>query len=78
MLQAHRSTHHCKARGDEQAELRKRIKEIAETRVRYSYSRIHVLLRREGLLVNAKRVYRLYSEMGLQLRNKNAETPGQS
>ena len=49
----------------------KRIKEIAETRVRYGYRRIHVLLRREGWLVNSKRVCRLYREMGLQLRNKS-------
>ena len=53
-----------------QAVLNKRIKEIAETRVRYGYRRIHVLLRREGWRVNAKRVCRLYREMGLQLRNK--------
>jgi putative transposase len=44
--------------------------EIAATRVRYGYRRIHVLLRWEGWPVNAKRVYRLYREMGLQLRNK--------
>src|SRR4051794_35791525 len=36
----------------------KRIKEIVETRVRYDYRRIHVLLRREGWRVNAKRVCR--------------------
>jgi hypothetical protein len=47
-----------------------RIKEIAATRVRYGYRRIHVLLRREGWRVNVKRVCRLYREMGLQLRNK--------
>jgi putative transposase len=29
-----------------------------------------VLLRREGWRVNPKRVYRLYRELGLQLRNK--------
>jgi len=40
------------------------------TRVRYGYRRIHVLLRRDGWRVNAKRVYRLYREMGLQLRHK--------
>jgi len=51
--------------------LKKRIREIAETRVRYGYRRVHVLLRREGWPVNAKRVYRLYREMGLQLRNKS-------
>ena len=38
--------------------------------MRYVYRRIHVLLRREGWRVNPKRVYRLYREMGLQLRNK--------
>ena len=38
--------------------------------MRYGYRRIHVLLRREGWQVNAKRIYRLYNEMGLQLRNK--------
>ena len=48
----------------------KRIKEIAETRVRYGYRRNHVFLRREGWEVNVKRICRLYREMGLQLRNK--------
>jgi putative transposase len=48
----------------------KRIKEIAVIRVRYGYRRVHVLLRREGWGVNAKRIYRLYKELGLQLRNK--------
>ncbi len=65
-----RSTYHYQHRRPEQADLKKRIKEIDETRVRYGYRRIHVLLRREGWQVNAKRVYRLYNEMGLQLRNK--------
>lgn len=46
------------------------MKEIAEARVRYGYRRIHVLLRRDGWDVNAKRIYRLYKEMGLQLRHK--------
>ena len=53
VLQAHRSTYHYKAHGDEQAEFRKRIKELAETRVRYGYRRIHVLLQREGWPLSA-------------------------
>ena len=53
-----------------QAQLIERIKEIAATRVRYGYRRIHVLLCRDGWRVNVKRVYRLYREMGLQLRHK--------
>ncbi len=67
---AQRSSYHYRPRGDDQADLKKRIKEVAETRVRYGYRRIHVLLRRDGWNVNAKRIYRLYKEMGLQLRNK--------
>jgi putative transposase len=70
VLRTETSTYHYKGRRRSQARLIKRIKEIAETRVRYGYRRIHVLLRREGFAVNAKRVYRLYKELGLQLRNK--------
>lgn len=71
VLRAGRSTYHYRSRRPSQAALIKRIREIAETRVRYGYRRIHVLLRREGWRVNAKRVYRLYREEGLQLRNKS-------
>lgn len=49
---------------------RKRIREIAETRVRYSYRRIRVPLRCEGWPVDAKRIYRVYCNEWLQLRNK--------
>jgi putative transposase len=64
------SSYHYRARRRGQADIEKRIKEICETRVRYGYRRIHVLLRREGLVINMKRVRRIYSELGLQLRKK--------
>lgn len=70
-LPVDRSTYHYRSKRIGQAPLIKRIREIAETRVRFGYRRIHVLLRREGWLVNQKRVWRLYNEMGLQLRNKS-------
>jgi putative transposase len=69
-LPVNRSTYHYRSRRAGQAYLIERIRAIAATRVRYGYRRIHVLLGREGWLVNPKRVYRLYREMGLQLRNK--------
>lgn len=53
-----------------QEPLRRRIREIAHTRVSYGHRRVHVLLRREGWKVNMKRVYRLYREEGLSLRRK--------
>ncbi|CDK99109.1 transposase (fragment) [Magnetospirillum gryphiswaldense MSR-1 v2] len=70
VLQVDTSTYHYKSRRQERAGLRQRIKEIAETRVRYGYRRVHVLLRREGWSLGQNRTYRIYREMGLQLRNK--------
>ena len=64
------STYHYRSCRPDQATLKARMKEIAETRVRYGCRRVHVLLQREGWQVNHKRTYKLYKEMGLQLRNK--------
>ena len=64
------STYHYKPRRRGQADLEQRIKEIAETRMRYGYRRVHVVLLREGWMTNIKRTYRLYTTLGLQLRNK--------
>jgi hypothetical protein len=38
--------------------------------VRYGYRRLTVLLKREGWEVNAKRIYRLYTEEGLIVRTQ--------
>lgn len=51
------SSYHYKSRCPGQAGLERRIKEICETRVRYGYRRVHVLLRREGWLINMKKTY---------------------
>jgi putative transposase len=64
------SSYHYKSRRREQAGIEARIREICETRVRYGYRRVHVLLRREGWDINMKRMHRIYNELGLQLRNK--------
>ena len=37
----------------------------------YGYKRIYIYLRREGWMINHKRVYRLYCQEGLQLRRKS-------
>jgi len=69
-LRIDRALYVYKSKRGTQAELKQRIKEICETRVRYGYRRVHVLLRRDGWVVNPKRIHRLYKELGLQLRNK--------
>jgi putative transposase len=48
----------------------KRMKELASENRRYGYLRLHAMLRREGLVVNPKHTYRLYTEQGLQVRTK--------
>jgi putative transposase len=52
------------------AVLRRRLCEMAACPVRYGYRRLTVLLRREGWKVNAKRIYRLYSQEQLIVRTK--------
>lgn len=63
-----RSNWYRKSTAKDQAALRMRIRDIALSRPRFGYQRIHVMLRREGWEVNRKRVYRLYCLEGLQVR----------
>ncbi len=65
-----RSSQRYWSRRDPQAALRMRLKDLAAVRVRYGYRRLHVLLRREGWVVNHKRIHRLYAEEGLSIRTK--------
>ena len=55
---------------DGNEELRSKIVDLAQVRKRFGYRRIHALLRREGIKVNAKRVYRLYTEENLSVRRR--------
>lgn len=52
------------------AALIERMKALASENRRYGYLRLHALLKREGLVNNAKRTYRLYRAEGLQVRTK--------
>ena len=50
--------------------LRTRLVELARSKPRFGYRRLHVLLCRAGEAVNHKRVHRVYREAGLGLRRK--------
>lgn len=50
--------------------LRERLKAIAAERRRFGYRRLHILLEREGHVVNHKKLYRLYREEGLAVRRR--------
>ena len=69
LLMQSRTVFHYRSRRDDRV-LICRIHEIAETRIRYGYQRIHTLLRREGWLVNHKKTYWIYCQEGLNLRSQ--------
>lgn len=62
---------------DPQEALRVRLRELAGSRVRYGHRRLTVLLKWEGWKVNAKRIYRLYTEEGLIVRTQQRKQGAQ-
>jgi putative transposase len=52
------------------AALKARMQELAQQYPRYGYLMLHQFLAQEGLVVNRKRTYRVYTELGLQVRTK--------
>src|SRR5215468_10952582 len=52
------------------AGLRQRMRAIAQERRRFGYRRLHVLLKREGYVINHKKLFRLYREEKLAVRRR--------
>jgi len=73
LVRLNRSTYYFKSQAKDQSALRIRLKDLAASRVRYGYRRLHVLLQREGWKVNHKRVHRIYVQEGLSLRLKKSK-----
>ena len=70
VIKATRSSAYYRSRKDPLTALRQRMRELAQTRVRFGYRRLRVLLLREGWTVGKERFYRVYTEEGLALRRK--------
>ena len=73
-----RSTIRYQTVREPQEELRARIRELAAERPRWGYRFIHTMLRRSGLVVNRKRVQRLYREEGLAVRRRGRKRRSQA
>jgi putative transposase len=69
LVEVSRMTVRYTTRRDDTA-LRARLRELAAARRRWGYRKLHVLLRREGMHVNHKRVERIYREEGLSVRTR--------
>ena len=63
-------TYRYQSRKPEDAALRKRLRELASERRRFGYRRLHLLLEREGIIMNWKKLYRLYREEELTVRKR--------
>ena len=77
LIPVNRATLRYEHHRDPQEALRVRLRELAGCRVRYGYRRLTVLLKREGWPVNAKRIYRLYTEEGLIVRTQKRKERAQ-
>jgi putative transposase len=70
-----RSTWRYKPRRPADEEIRQKLRELALKRTRFGYRRLAIFLRREGHLVNHKKVFRLYRAEGLTLPRKRRKKP---
>jgi putative transposase len=64
------SSYHYRHRRSADPQLQGRLLALAERWRRFGYRRLTVMVRREGLIVNHKRVYRIYRALGLQVRRR--------
>jgi len=70
VIGADRTSVRYRSRRPDDAGLRERMRTLAGERRRFGYRRLHVLLRREGLVMNRKKTQRLYREEGLSVRKR--------
>jgi putative transposase len=59
-----------RSRRPDDAAVRLRLRELASVRRRFGYRRLHILLTREGIAMNHKKLRRLYREERLQVRRR--------
>ena len=65
-----RSSYRYEPQADRDGELREKLIELARQKPRWGYRRLGVLLQRQGILVNHKRLWRIYQEAGLGVRRR--------
>lgn len=63
-------TYRYASRRSDDVEIRERLKILAGQRRRFGYRRLHILLRREGIALNHKKLFRLYREERLTVRRR--------
>lgn len=70
VVRARRSMVRYRHRRPDDTALRARLKDLASERRRFGYRRLNQMLKREGTVVNLKKVRRLYAEERLQVKRR--------
>ena len=72
VIDADRKSVRYRSTRDDDVDLREKLRELANQRRRFGYRRLHILLRREGIMINRKKTQRLYREEGLAVRRRRS------
>ncbi|WP_334166218.1 IS3 family transposase [Tepidimonas sp.] len=72
VIDADRKSVRYRSARDDDGALREKLRELANQRRRFGYRRLHILLRREGVMINRKKTQRLYREEGLAVRRRRS------
>ena len=70
VLAVDRSSVRYRSSRPEDATARAAMKAVATERLRFGYRRIHIMLERQGIVMNLKKLRRLYGEERLQVRKR--------
>ena len=70
IIEADRTSMRYQSRRGDDVELREKLRALAQERRRFGYRRLHILLRRDGVIINRKKTQRLYREEGLTVRRR--------
>lgn len=70
LIGLHPKTYRYASRRSDDIDLRARLKALASERRRFGYRRLHILLKREGIVLNHKKLFRLYREERLTVRRR--------
>lgn len=72
VIDADRKSVRYRSTRDDDAELREKLRELANHRRWFGYRRLHILLRRDGVMINRKKTQRIYREEGLTVRRRRS------
>ncbi len=69
-LKVDRASIRYRPRGGSDGEVREALRKLSYERHRFGYRRLHQLLQRDGIKINHKKVYRLYREEKLHVKQR--------